>query len=299
VDELYRRALANGARAEIVDEKRLREIEPEATTCGKALYSPDTAVIDAKAVLRALHADNNAAGARLVTSSEVREIDAKERIIRTKSLDMGYGYLINAAGLHADRIAKLVGAGARYRILPFKGLYRKLRPEAAARYRGSIYPVPDLGVPFLGVHITRGVSGEVTLGPTAVPAFGRENYSGLDGLDLREAPAMARDLALMMASNRDGFRRMVFEEAGRYRRSAFVSAARALSPSLKAEDIVASDKVGIRAQLFDTREKRLVMDLVVEEGDRSLHVLNAISPAFTGSMAFAELVVDRILGGKK
>jgi L-2-hydroxyglutarate oxidase LhgO len=282
-----------------LDEKRLRDIEPEATTSGRALYSPDTAVIDAKAVLRSLHAENAAAGARLVTSSEVRAIDPAARIVRTKGLELGYGFLVNAAGLHADRIAHIVGAGLRYRILPFKGIYHKLRPEAATRYRGSIYPVPDLSVPFLGVHITRTVSGEVTLGPTAIPAFGRENYAGFAGFDLREAPAMARDLALMMISNRDGFGRMVFQEVGRYRSSAFTAAARALSPSLSAEDIVPSDKVGIRAQLFDRKEKKLVMDLVIEEGDRSLHVLNAISPAFTGSLAFAEIVADRILGESK
>ncbi|HEX9709976.1 MAG TPA: L-2-hydroxyglutarate oxidase, partial [Candidatus Thermoplasmatota archaeon] len=154
---------------------------------------------------------------------------------------------------------------------------------------------PDVHVPFLGVHITRGVDGTVTLGPTAIPALGRENYGLLDGLEVREAARMALVLTRMFAG-KASFRGLVLSELARYTKKGFLGAARALAPSIRAEDILPSDKVGIRAQLLDRRTMELVMDFVVEKGPRSLHVLNAISPAFTSSLAFAEFVVDQIEG---
>lgn len=296
IDVLYDRAVANGVRVEKISPDRLREIEPEAHTFGQALYSPDTAVIDPKRVLETLENDVKNLGVDLDKETEAQKFDVKKKTVRSRKQIYTYGHLINAAGLHADRVAHAMGAGMSYVILPFKGHYRKLTPKAAARFKASIYPLPDLEMPFLGVHLTRTIHDEVMLGPTAIPALGRENYGFLKGMDLRESPRMLLDLAVMIVGNREGFRSMAVEEIAQYGLPGFLRAARKLAPGLRAEDILPSEKMGIRAQLVDKRSKRLVMDLMIEGGPSSTHILNAISPAFTSSLAFADHVVERLTG---
>ncbi|MGK5082321.1 L-2-hydroxyglutarate oxidase [Bdellovibrionota bacterium FG-1] len=293
IDVLFERSKANGIRIEKIDEKQLRELEPEARTHGVALFSPDTAVIDSKAVLAALETEITSAGVELIKDAEVIGIDSKSRQIFTKKGPIAYGYFFNCAGLHADKVAHWVNVGKKYRILPFKGIYRKLSPASAAKFRSSIYPVPDLNVPFLGVHITRSVHDEVMVGPTAIPAFGRENYTGFRGTTPHELPIMAWDLMSMMAKNPGGFRKMVFDELGKYRSSGYLKCLRELSPSITSSDILHSGKVGLRAQLMDEEKMKLEMDFIIENGPDSTHVLNAISPAFTSSMAFAEVILEK------
>ena len=293
IDVLYERAVANGVRVEKIEPDALKKLEPEAHTFGRALYSPDTAVIDAKKTLERLEEELRSLGVVLDKDAEARQFDWKNKTVRTPKTSYGYGHLVNAAGLHADKVAHAMGVGKNYRILPFKGIYRKLTPEAASRFRASIYPVPDLNTPFLGVHITKTIHDEVTLGPTAIPALGRENYGLLKGMDLSEAPVMLKNLAIMAARNSDGFANMVKDEISKYSPQGSLKAVRRLAPGVNARDILPSDKVGIRAQLVDTRTKKLIMDFVIEKGPSSTHILNAISPAFTGSLAFADLVADQ------
>jgi L-2-hydroxyglutarate oxidase LhgO len=179
-------------------------------------------------------------------------------------------------------------------ILPFKGSYRYLIPEAARRFRGNIYPVPDPRMPFLGVHVTRGVDGAVSVGPTATPAFGRENYGIVSGMRPGVGLRMAWMLGRMVALDRQGLRGLVASELGHYTPRGLLRAARALAPGLSLSDFSSRTKVGLRAQLVDRRSLSLVTDFVIEEGPSSLHVLNAISPAFTSSFALAEMLADRI-----
>jgi L-2-hydroxyglutarate oxidase LhgO len=292
VKKLYERARANGIRADLVDERRLKEIEPEAKTCEIALYSPDTAIIDSKAVLKAL--EKEILSSRITMVKNTRALRIRGRSIHVKDGPIAFGHLINAAGLHADRVAHAMGTGERYSILPFKGIYRKLRPEIASRFRGLIYPAPDLSVPFLGVHTLKTTAGEVMAGPTAIPAFGRENYGILSGID-GNSPRIALDLAALFLKNTGGFRKMMWQEVARYDARNFLKAVQALVPFLRQEDLLGVGKIGLRAQLFDRKEKKLVMDFVIEDGPHSTHVLNAISPAFTSSTVFAEMVVDRAL----
>jgi L-2-hydroxyglutarate oxidase LhgO len=292
VRKLYDRSLANGIRVELVDEARLREIEPEAKTCEIALYSPDTAIIDSKATLKSIAKEVLSSGVTVIKNSGALRIS--DRNIQIQSGAIAFGHLINAAGLHADRVAHAMGTGERYSILPFKGIYRKLRSELASRFRGLIYPAPDLSVPFLGVHTVKTTTGEVMAGPTAIPAFGRENYgilSGIDGNSFR----IGLDLAALFLKNTGGFRKMMWQEVARYDARNFLKAVQALVPFLRQEDLLGVGKIGLRAQLFDRKEKKLVMDFVIEDGPYSTHILNAISPAFTSSMVFAEVVADRVL----
>ena len=292
--ELQRRAQANGVESYLVDEKALARIEPHAATFEQAIYSPATSVFDPVGVLKALCS-------KVMESGEVRIFfdtafigRKKGRIALTGRGEISYGKLINAAGLHADTVASHFEVGLRYRSIPFMGYYRELAEQSTYLVRGNIYPVPDPRMPFLGVHLTRGTSGRVFIGPTAVPVLGRESYGLFQDLGFESFRFLYRNAA-MFASNR-GFRANAFSEVRKYLASHFYSEARKLVPALLPHDIVSSGKTGIRPQLVDWKEKKLVTDYVVcREGD-TLHVLNAISPAFTSSMSFAGYVADMLLG---
>jgi len=290
--ELERRATANGGNVEIIDERQLEELEPNARTAGKALHSPLTAVVDPKSILKSLVRDLERSGkVRFQWGS--RFVKAGRNFITTDTDDLAYGLFINAAGAYSDKVAHSFGAGMDYRLIPFKGIYKTLRRPAADQIRGSIYPVPNINNPFLGVHFTRNVHDEVYLGPTAIPAFGRENYGLLRGIDA-EAPAILWRDALMFLNNRK-FRSVALEEPRKYLSSCFFSDACDLVKELRPEDVKDSPKAGIRPQLVNLRTHELVMDFMVEKVGNSVHVLNSISPAFTSAMSFSRMVTGEYI----
>jgi L-2-hydroxyglutarate oxidase LhgO len=289
LDELARRATANGARVEMLDEKSLAEIEPAARTVKSALWSRMTAVVDPKEVLRSLRADLEAGGrVRIRTGVEVLAA-AGPSSVKTTVGEVGYGRLVNAAGAYCDRVARMFGVGEHYRLIPFKGIYRKLRKGARLVVNGNIYPVPDPRNPFLGVHFTRSVHGDVYLGPTAIPAFGRENYGILAGVD-GDAPRIAFEDAVLFFRNA-GFRSVALSEPKKYLPAYLHRDAARLVHGFDPSEVESAEKVGIRPQLVDWRTKALLMDFIVEESGASLHVLNPISPAFTSAMELARQVV--------
>lgn len=293
LDVLAERAAANGVEAEGLDAAALARREPEARSAtGEALFVPTTAVVSSAEVMASLAQEAVDAGIELRCGGTLERVDAERRELSWSGERIGYGHAVNAAGLHADTVAHLFGAGRRYALLPFKGIYWKLDPDAGIRINHLVYPVPDLRVPFLGVHTTTAIDGSIYVGPTAVPAFGRESYRGVEGVRARELFSIARLLARQFASGRDGFRRLAWQEGRRYSKRRFAEAARALLPRLRAEHLLACDKVGIRAQMLDLREGRLVTDFLVETGPHSTHVLNAVSPAFTSAFPLARLVCD-------
>ena len=181
---LYRaEARANGVPVEKLSSAELAVREPEARTHSWALLSPSTAVIDPRQVLEELRKDLAASGKCLfLLRQPLLKVDAKARLAETPAETLEYGHLINVAGLFADRIAHMMDVGRQYRLLPFRGSYLRVKPEYAWRIRGLIYPAPDPALPFLGVHYTRSAGGDVYVGPTAAPAFGREHYEGLKGM---------------------------------------------------------------------------------------------------------------------
>lgn len=293
LDLLESRGRANRVAVERLDARALREAEPEARSAtGEALLVPGTSVVGSAAVMASVVADARAAGIDILCGGTLTAVRAEARELDWAGETIAYGHAVNAAGLHADRVAHLFGAGRDYTLLPFKGIYWKLDPRAGLDIRHLIYPVPDLRVPFLGVHTTTSVDGEVYVGPTAVPAFGRENYRGLAGVTGAELARILSHLARQYASGRNGFRRLAWQEGRRYFKPWFAEAARQLLPRLEARHLLACDKVGIRAQMLDTRTGELVSDFLVEAGPASTHVLNAISPAFTSAFPFARHVCD-------
>jgi L-2-hydroxyglutarate oxidase len=294
LEELMRRASSAGANARLIDDKELARLEPYARTAGVALYSPDTAVVDPKEILRALAAELEASGrARILYDTSFEGAD--ETKVLTSRGAFRYETVINAAGAYADRVAQAFGVAGEFKLIPFKGTYKEVPAERAFLCNSNIYPVPDLNNPFLGVHFTRGVTGHVHVGPTALPAFGREHYGKFKGWT-REAPAIVRrNLGLVAKS--PAFRAAAKTEPRKYLKSVLYREAKRLVPALEPKDLRRSRKVGVRPQLVHWPTRQLVMDFVVLREDRSMHVLNAVSPAFTSSMAFAKHAVGLLGSG--
>ncbi|MCX7741262.1 MAG: L-2-hydroxyglutarate oxidase [Meiothermus sp.] len=289
--ELKRRGDLNGVETYLISAKEAKGIEPRVKTTELALWSPNTATVDPQECMAAVARECRERGIEIHLNTPYQARRGTDII--TPQQVYSAGFVVNAAGLHADRVAHDFGLGLRYRILPFKGLYL-YGSEPPGSLRTNIYPVPDLRNTFLGVHFTVTVDGKVKVGPTAIPAFWRENYQGLSGFDPREALSILRDEAILFLRNDFNFRGIALEEIRKYSQAYLVAQASALAEGVRRENFRTWGRPGIRAQLFDHQEKKLVMDFTLEGNAEGLHVLNAISPAWTAAMPFAEYVVDRI-----
>ena len=297
LDLLAERGRANGATVELWDEGQLREAIPEARSAsGRALWSPSTAVVKPIKVVQALQQDLQQRGVRIVHALAPWRANPTQKALQLgDGNELSYGHLFNCAGLQADRVAHQFDVGRHYSLLPFKGLYWQLKPNCPIQPRTNLYPVPDLAVPFLGVHFTPSADPTplVSIGPTATPAWGRENYRGLQAVEPAMAAANLNLLARQYLSNRGGFRRYVHEQAFLALPPLLLRAAQQLIPAVRAEHLELSEKVGIRSQLFNHNSQRLEDDFLCLAGPNSTHVLNAISPAFTASFALADLILDQ------
>ena len=296
---LLKRGHANGAEVQLIDQVEFHKRVPHGRTAsGRALWSPGTCVVKPQLVLQRLEQRLKERGVSFQLGERVILANPQDRSITLQehsgeSRTLFYGYLFNATGLQADRVAQAFGLAEHCTLLPFKGLYWQLDPRAPMRFSTNLYPVPDLNVPFLGVHVTPSPDGTVNLGPTAIPAWGRENYQGLEGVEPQMALEFLANLASQWWRDAGGFRRYAREQALHGFKPLFVKAAQALVPGLLSEHLIPSRKVGIRAQLYDRRSGTLVQDFRLEHGHTSTHVLNAISPAFTASFALADLILDQ------
>ncbi len=291
LDELLRRGRANGVRLEEVDAQQAREIEPRAKTWRRAIFSPTTSSADPQQVLERMVGEAQDAGVHFGFATAYAGV--KGGVVSTNRGKISAGYVVNAAGLYADRIARDFGFSRHYTILPFKGLYLKSE-EPPGSYRVHIYPVPDLNYPFLGVHFTIKVDGTAKIGPTAIPAFWREQYNGFERFQLDEFADITRRSMGLLIHSRFGFTRLAISELRKYSRRRMVALARDLVHDLDPSRFKAWAKPGIRAQLYDLRKGKLEMDFVLEGDGRSMHVLNAVSPGWTCSIPFARHVVDQI-----
>ena len=291
VRELQRRGERNGVDVRIIDEQELAEIDPNARTSQIALYSPTTATVDPAQVCHALRDDLKAAGVRFLFGQGYLRRQGNGAVITTSGQVIEAGLTINAAGLYADRIARDYGFSQNYTIIPFKGIYLKYTGSDKP-VRTNIYPVPNLKNPFLGVHYTVTVDGTVKIGPTAIPAFWRQNYAGLENFSLGEVLEIIGWESRLFLSDSFGFRSLALEEMKKYDRSYFTGLATKMVKQLDTSGFNQWSKPGIRAQLLNTNTRELVQDFVVEGDGTSIHLLNAVSPAFTCSFPFAAWVVE-------
>lgn len=287
LDELLARGRKNGVPLHDLTAEEALEIEPRVITCQRALYSPTTSSVDPREVMRAFTEDALAEGISIQTG--VAYIGKQGDEIRTSRGKYQAGYVVNAAGLYADSVARDFGYSDDYRILPFKGLYL-YSDEKPFSVRTNIYPVPNLGNPFLGVHYTLSVDGRVKIGPTAIPAFWREQYQGFENFDHQEfLEIIRRQTGLLLRAGFD-FRRLAFDELRKYARSRMVRLASSMLEGVRERDYRHWGVPGIRAQLINIRNHKLEMDFVVQGDSKSMHVLNAVSPAFTCALPFSEHV---------
>ena len=247
--------------------------------------------MDPSRVMAAMRADAEAEGVELRTGAAY--LSRRNGVVTTSAGVYDAGYVVNTAGLYADRIARDFGFAQHYRILPFKGLYL-YSEEPPGSLRTNIYPVPDLRNPFLGVHFTVTAAGKAKIGPTAIPAFWREQYEGFGNFSAAElAEILMRQAGLFFFSG-FGFQRLALEELRKYYRPHLVRLSAELLEGVDAANYRHWGKAGIRAQLLDTRTRKLEMDFVFEHDARSMHVLNAVSPGFTCSLPFSRYICEHI-----
>jgi 2-hydroxyglutarate dehydrogenase len=291
LDELERRGKANGvAGLRRMDAAGIQEVEPHARGIA-GLHSPDTGIADFPAVARAYAQDILDADGSVATGCEVKAVTVGARSLRIAHSHgtTETGHAVFCAGAWADRLAVAAGADPDPRIVPFRGAYLRLVPERRHLVRSLIYPVPDPSLPFLGVHLTRRIDGEVLIGPTALMAGARDAYRlgtvhRRDLLDTLGWPGTWRMLARWWRTGVSELRHAAI-------RSAFVRAAARYVPELQLSDVEPSF-AGVRAQALG-RDGRLVDDFVFSRTERALHVRNAPSPAATSSLAIARHVADQ------
>jgi L-2-hydroxyglutarate oxidase LhgO len=283
LEELYKRGLKNGVEVELKDEKWLSKNYPNVKTYKKVLFSPNTATVDPIEVTKFLKDELVKKGVEFRFNTTFK-----------KGMEEESKLLINCAGVYADRIAKEFGFSKDYTIIPFKGIYLKYS-FSDKPIDVNIYPVPNLKNPFLGVHYTVTVDNTIKIGPTAIPAFWRENYEGFSNFKIEELLEIARYEAKLFFSDAFGFRKLAFEEIKKYNKEYFISLAVNMVKDIKKEGFREWSKPGIRAQLLNTKTLELLQDFVVEGDKKSVHILNAVSPAFTSSFPFARWVVDNYI----
>ncbi len=292
LEELYKRAKANGVKGiEMIAKEELLEKEPHAKGI-KALWVPSTGIIDYPGVLKAYAKLFLEKDQEIKLNQNIKKIQIKKNqiFINSDHGEFSSSYLINCAGLYADRIASLAGAKLPVKIVPFRGEYYQIKPSRENLVNGLIYPVPDPAFPFLGVHFTKRIDGTVEAGPNAVLAFAREGYkkSNLNFKDLMETITYGGFLKLARKYWKVGMGEMYRSLS----KKAFTKALQELLPEIQEDDLIDGGS-GVRAQAID-RNGKLIDDFSIIHTERALHVCNAPSPGATSSIAIGETITSML-----
>jgi L-2-hydroxyglutarate oxidase len=293
LDKLFERGAANGLEnLRRLSGEEVNEIEPHVNATG-GIFVPQTGIIDYKDVCEKLKAIIESKGGEIIFNEKIKNIinGNDELTIESERNQYRSKYLISCAGLQSDRVAKLTESGLDIRIVPFRGEYYKLVPDKRELVKSLIYPVPDPAFPFLGVHFTRMINGEVEAGPNAVLAFKREGYSKFsfnakDTFDTFTYPGFLKVMSKHFAMGLGEFHRS-------FSKDAFVKALQKLIPSITKDDLVPGG-AGVRAQACD-RNGGLLDDFRIIENKNIFHVCNAPSPAATSSLSIGEHIAGRLL----
>jgi len=279
--EIKRRADANGVETYLISQKEAEAIEPNISTYKEALYSPLTASVNPIQV-------SNTLKSLLLEKGVVFKFNTQY----SGQLKIDYNYLINTAGLYSDKIAQEFGLAKNYTLLPFKGIYMKVSNNVVPT-NINIYPVPDLKFPFLGVHYTITSDSDVKIGPSASPAFWRENYSGFKNFNFWEFIEIIGINIKLFITNSFNYRNLAMREIKYYLPKNLISEAEKMVKS-PMDSKYKKKKPGIRAQLYNKNTNTLVNDFIIEHTTRSTHVLNIISPGFTCSFSLAKEIIDSV-----
>ena len=293
LEELYQRGVANGVQGlEMIGPERLRELEPYATGI-KAILSPNTGIIDYVKVAHACAQIIQQRGGEIVTGCKVIALSNKGvQVLHLRAgeaeTEIEARYVITCGGLQADKLAQMSGNNNGMRIVPFRGDYYVLRPEKRHMVRALIYPVPDPRFPFLGVHFTRRLDGEVWAGPNAVLAFAREGYQRwkIDPKELWEILSYGGFWKMAARYWKMGVAEMYRD----YFKAAYLKELQRYMPELRGDDLLAGPS-GVRAQAL-AADGCLVDDFLIQHGEHVVHIQNAPSPAATSSLVLAQMIVD-------
>ena len=293
---IFDRGQANGVNCEMIERERLLELEPHVNGI-KAIHVPEAGIVNYRQCCERMAQRVRESGGEILFNAAALDVLDRDGglVVETRAGDVKCDYLINCGGLHSDRVAELTGQKSPVKIIPFRGEYFELKPEARHLCRNLIYPTPDPAFPFLGVHFTRMIDSDahghhVECGPNAVLAFKREGYlkTAFNAFDLAET--MTYPAFWKMASK---FWKTGLGEMWRsVSKPAFVKALQRLVPEIQAEHLEPA-AAGVRAQAL-APDGKLVDDFAIAEGERVINVLNAPSPAATASLAVADVIVDRL-----
>jgi L-2-hydroxyglutarate oxidase len=291
LEGIFDRSLKNGVPALRLRPEEVKEIEPH-VACLAALRVPTTGIVDYRQVCHALVHEMQQQGGELKLGTEILQVvpTTLGHLLETTWGSLETRFLINCAGLHSDRVARLGGMEPQAMIVPFRGEYFELTPERRHLVRHLIYPVPNPAFPFLGVHFTRMMDGSIHAGPNAVLSFKREGYKKSD-FSLRDFTEVMTYPGFWKLTSRyyqEGFQEMFRS----WSKAAFTRSLQRLVPEIRAEDLIPS-KSGVRAQAL-LRDGNMVDDFLLLEGKNSLHVCNAPSPAATASLEIAKRIVTKV-----
>jgi L-2-hydroxyglutarate oxidase len=294
IDTLFERGIKNGVDIELRSADQLKLFEPLAVTHERFLWSPSTGVSDPKAINQALMNDFVSLGGKIDFGTELTLI-LRNSEIHDGSHQYDAKYFINSAGAQSDRIARKIGVGLEYAMLPFMGVYRATEEKNLPLNR-LVYPVPHPINPFLGVHFTLTVDRKVKIGPTAIPILGREQYSFTEGWSASDIGQAYKGVKSLTRGDSHGLRAILKTEWPKIIQSRLVKESTELVPTAKSVRNWLRKPPGIRAQLVHLPSGKLEQDFVVRSFVNSTHILNAVSPGWTSAIPFGRWIVAELYG---
>ncbi len=291
LENLYQRGLENGIDVKRITAEEVKEYEPHVTSVG-GIFVSSTGIVSYKQVCFKYAEIIRQQGGDLRLNTKVERIvkSGNHQVLETNTGSFATRFVINCAGLHSDRVAKMGKVDPQAKIVPFRGEYYELTPEKRSLVKGLIYPVPNPDFPFLGVHFTRMIDGTVHAGPNAVLSLKREGYHKTD-FDLRDfAEVMTYPAFWKLAAKYadEGMKEIIRS----FSKAVFTKSLQKLIPEVKSEDLVPTH-AGVRAQAL-MNDGKLVDDFLIVEGENSVHVCNAPSPAATSSIEIGKAIVAQI-----
>ena len=291
---LFQRGIANGVQIELLKESKLREFDSSARTVEKFIWSPNTSVVEPKALLSKLLEHYLVLGGKIEFNSRVSlQVDGEEVLVVLNGAFLNATKVINSAGAYSDLLAREIGVGINYAAIPFKGNYRKSGRSTTSKT--LVYPVPHPINPFLGVHTTLTPEGFLKIGPTAMIALGRENYRGLSGIEFHELVEILKSVIILAKSSKHDILEILKLEFPLLFARELIREAAQLSTAVSGQAKWERTQSGIRSQLVDVRSGELVQDFVVERYSNSLHFLNLVSPGWTSAFPFTRYFVHEFI----
>ena len=290
LEKLYQRGIANNVTLDILDKSELQRIEPLAMSNRDFLWSPTTGISDPLFLLNSLAKEFEILGGKIEFNSMI----TFNGVLQINGKACNYDHLINAGGVHSLELAQKMGFGAKFRVMPFLGTYRKVNLEKLPLQR-LVYPVPHPVNPFLGVHFTLTIDGKVKIGPTAIPVLGKEQYNLTAGFNWKNFTDFVENVYSITRGNKHKISSIAASEYPNLFESTLLRRASLLVPKASGVDGWEKKRPGIRAQLLDKNSGELVQDFIYEGDKQSTHILNAVSPGWTAALPFADYIVSKII----